>query len=295
MNSIFYRMMIGVGFAIALLCFASHALFSGTEHGDTDSDSFQFHQGRLSLKAGTPFAGHLEVITLREAGKDSSPFRMVGQIIALANPSQTLVKNIGVNWVELDPALSKSLGFLPSSWSQVTPGKAIGFTLVPKIFLSQIQQGERVDVSRYGLKVSSTHGSVVVLKPSDTESRKNDQSSRTPILFQLPDGREWYPGTNCEVEFPTINLHPVRVPSTAILHEGLQEYVFKEVAPNEYMPELVSIVSEMPDSAEVTGDLHPGDRLINSGAILLKPLLHSLLSVQHPGGNYASSIGSTRS
>jgi cobalt-zinc-cadmium efflux system membrane fusion protein len=153
---------------------------------------------------------------------------------------------------------------------------AIGVVWAPPELLKHIAIGQPIAIGRYGLRRSQMPGTVLSI--GDNPMPSPDGTLTVPVLFRLGSGQTWYPGTNCEVEFPIGVGKAFHLPSTAVLHEGSREYVFKELGSGEYAPQSVAIIDESENSAEVLGNLKPSDRIVARGAILLKPILSVLLN-----------------
>lgn len=226
--------------------------------------------GNVSIKAGSLFAQNLQISTIEKSTTEKS-LRGMGQVIALANHSASLGSN-SLAWAELDPGLSHSLGINFASWKKVSPGLAVGVVWISSNYRSQIHPGEKLEVSLYGLEKTTTPGAILFI------GKDNESSSRIPVIFRLNAAKNWYPGTNCAVHFPLLHGLAFHLSSTALLHEGANEYVMKEINPGQFVPENVSIIGESGGSTEVIGNFKPGDRVIQNGAILLKPVLQTLLN-----------------
>ena len=224
----------------------------------------------IQVQPGSKFMEQLRVVSVGNAPGGEHKLRTVGQMIAVANPSGALAGD-KISWVTLDSELIRSLGLRLSEGASV--GFAYGVTSISSHYRDQIHPGERVDVYRYGLRQDSVIGAVVsVQKSSDSE----DAAS---IVFSVIRGQNWYPGTNCQIEFPLIHRQAVALSPLSMLHEGLREYVLKEISPGRYEPMEISVVNETSDQVFALGNLVPGDRAVESGAILLKPLVHQILAV----------------
>lgn len=225
--------------------------------------------GRVTFVADAKMLSRLEIVEIAKAAQESTEFRSVGQIVALSNTSGNLVGN-PVGWVELDPKLTASLGLkLPESAGE-SAGVAYGLTSLAAEYAERVEPGQRLKIMRYGLRASDIFGDVVKVIP-----RQGGDS--VDVVFRLSRAQDWFPGTNCEVVFPVLRGRPVRIPTTAPVHIGTQEYVWKEEAPGRFVPQNVSLVDATADDASVLG-LKPGDRIVARGAILLKPLLEPLLA-----------------
>lgn len=229
---------------------------------------YSLADGRVRFAAGSKLLGRLEVVAVGRAAQQSAEFRAVGQVIALSNASGNLTGD-RVGWVELDPRLSAALGLSLADGGSERPGVAYGLTTLSDEFAGRVGLGQPVEVRRYGLRKAGVMGTVA--KVVD----RGEPGSRD-IVFRFGQAQDWFPGTNCEVVFPVLRGRPVSIPTTAPVHEGSREFVWKQTGPGEFAPEHVSLVEATPDDASVLG-LEPGDHVVARGAILLKPLLKPLL------------------
>lgn len=258
-------------FAAAALCAAGlpAALLAGVPAPPRKSPEperpYDAAGGRLELAPGSKLLSHLEIIAVGNAAAESRQYRAVGQVIALSNASGSL-EGERIAWVELDPALSASVGLRLDG----PAGTAYGLTALPAETASRVRPGQRLEIARYGLRGSTVPGRVVAVVPR----RAGD---RADVVFRFENAQEWFPGTSCEVSFPVLAGRPVRIPTTAPVHEGTSEYVWREVSPGRFEARGVSFIDSTPDEASVLG-LEPGDRVVARGAILLKPLLRGVLA-----------------
>lgn len=230
---------------------------------------FTFADDRVTLAAGSRMLGRLEIVAIGAAARESTEFRTVGQILALSNTSGNLVGN-PTAWVELDPRLTKSVGLDLADARAGAAGTAYGLTALAEEYAPRVQTGQAVEIMRYGLRKPGSAGVIVKILPGKT-------SDQVDVVFRLTRAQDWFPGTNCEVVFPVLRGHPVRVPTTAPVHVGTREYVWKVVGPGQFAAQSVSLVDATADFVSVLG-LVPGDRIVARGAILLKPLLKPLLA-----------------
>ena len=63
-----------------------------------------------------------------------------------------------------------------------------------------------------------------------------------------------------------------------MLHEGAREYVLKETSPGHYVPVEITVLNETRDQVYALGNLAPDNRVVERGAILLKPVVHQILA-----------------
>jgi hypothetical protein len=227
----------------------------------------------IQIASDSKFMGQLQTVQLGKAPGGERKLRTVGQMVALANSSGDLTHS-EVSWVTLDPDLAHSLA-LPLG--KIAPvGNAYGVTSVARSYLADIHEGEKVEIYRYGSKQNSATGTVTAIR-----ALANEESNS--IVFLIRGGQDWYPGTNCQVEFPLVQRQAVSLSPLSMLHEGLREFVLKEVAPNQYQPEEITVVNETRDEVYALGNLAPGDRVIERGAILLKPAVHQMIKSESGG------------
>ena len=234
-------------------------------------DPISFSGGSVQIQAGSKFMEQIKVVPVGSAPGGERKLSAVGQMIALANPSDDLLKE-QVSWVLLDPALPHSLG-LPLG-EKAPVGLSFGVTTLSSAYRNDIHPGERVEIYRYGLKQGSTAGTIVSVR-----TNKGDVSE-VSVIFSILHGQDWYPGTNCEVEFPLVRREAVAFSPLSMLHEGIREFVLKEVGPGRYAPEEITVVNETRDQVYALGNLSPGDRVVERGAILIKPMVHSILKAK---------------
>jgi hypothetical protein len=232
-------------------------------------DPVTFVDDSVQITPGSKFMNQLQVVPVGVAPGGERKLRTVGQMAAIANASGELLGKT-ISWVTLDPALILSLGLNLSDKAPV--GFAYGVTSISKNYRDEIHPGEKVEIYRYGLRQNSTVGSVISVKAAS-----NNEDS---VIFSINRGEDWYPGTNCQVEFPLVQKQAVALSPLSMLHEGLREFVMKETGPGLYTPEEITVVNETRDQVYAIGNLSPGDRIIESGAILLKPLIHQILERQ---------------
>jgi hypothetical protein len=255
------------------------------DKGYDPDQAVSLEKGQIVVRQDSPFLKHLEVAPLGAERAQGEAFKVVGQVVALANNSDELTGS-GILWSELDPALTQSLGLSLSAGADVAVGQAYGMVEVPASFAGQLSRGETVSVSRYGLRKFNTPARVASVRPSP------DDEDWVRVVFRIPPGDEWYPGNNCEVAFSMLRSHPVTVPTTALLHEGSQEYLLRALGPGRYSPLRIVILDTLETGREalIIGDIPRGAQFVSRGAILLKPYLHGILRARAK----AAALGSGR-
>lgn len=214
----------------------------------------------IQVRSDSKFTQQLDVVSLKAAPGGERVLRAVGQMVAVANPAGAL-EGETISWAVLDPAYIQQLGIRLTS--NVPAGYAYGVTTINPSYVDQIHPGERVNIFRYGLKQGGTTGSVTALNGH-------------MVIFAIRNGKDWYPGTNCEAEFPLIRRAAVALSPLSMLHEGIRDFVLKESGPGQYQPVQITVLNETLEKVYALGALSPGDHVIERGAILLKPILHQI-------------------
>jgi hypothetical protein len=181
-----------------------------------------------------------------------------------------------IAWVELDPDLSKSLGFSFGPRMSARVGDAYGVVTLPGEYLGQVKPYETVEISRYGLLATHIAATVVsIQRPKHNGMVITGEPFQ--MVFKMQNGQDWYPGTNCVVFFHMLGSKPLLVPATALLHEGRQEYLLLQLGKGQYIPVAVYVLDTLGDQVLVIGKIKPGQNIVARGAILMKPQLHKLL------------------
>lgn len=242
---------------------------------------FSIKGNLISLDPSSPMLKYLEISPIPKSKSLVQDLKVVGQIIALANYSDQLVGS-RISWVELDSDYSKSLGMRFDGHTPAQVGDAYGAVSLPDDYLNQLKPYEKVEISRYGLLASKTMATVVAIH-QDKVNGMPIMGKPIEVIFKIANGQDWYPGTNCVVDFPAMGSKPLLVPSTALLHEGQQEYLLAELTKGQYFPVPIYVLDTLDDSVLVIGKLRAGDNIISRGSILLKPIVHRLLRIQGLG------------
>jgi hypothetical protein len=255
--------------AILFSCFSTLVTACNSSRNYSVPDPIKISGASVKVQADSKFMEQIQISSVSRAPGGERKLRTVGQMIAMANSSGELTKNTA-SWVTLDQSIVKSFQIHLSEDAAI--GSAYGVTTIPSSYRGEIHAGERLEVYRYGLRQNSTIGIVIAIRPPQGSTPEDS------VVFSISHGLDWYPGTNCEVEFPLIHHQAVTLSPLSMLHEGLREYVMKEVSPGEFTPQEVVVVNETNDQVYALGDLAPGDRIIERGAILLKPAVHQIIT-----------------
>jgi hypothetical protein len=188
----------------------------------------------------------------------------VGQIVLLIEPGSATTAGRS-HPLHLDEKYSEKLGLGKLPWKV---GSAFGISEIPTEY--KIKAGVPVQVARYGLIAATSRGTVrqILKNPDDPET--------ATVVFEILQGKDWYPGANCKLVFPTLSEKPVAIPKRALLHLGDKDYVFVERAHGEFKLRTVSVIDENDKTMSVTG-LSTGERVLAKGSILLKTFIPELL------------------
>jgi hypothetical protein len=278
MTNPFFKFSWRLGVLMVLLAFVSLGCGRKEDQNGDPESVFSIKNGQIDIDAKSPMMKYLEITPVAPSHLGSQNLKAVGQIFALANDSDQLVGS-SISWVELDPDLSKSLGFHFDSHRKAQVGEAFGVVSLPEEYLHQLKRNEPVSILRYGLLESHTSARVISIQPTKVDG-VTMAGEPIQVVFEILNGQDWYPGTNCVVSFPMLGNKPLLIPSTALLHEGQQEYLLQEVGKGQYLPKPVFVLDTINDSVLVIGKIKPGETIIGRGSILLKPILHRLLRAQ---------------
>jgi len=260
------KLFMGILIGIVLMGIFTMKQWQPTTQSLEPPSPFAFDGDKVIIASWSKFLKHLEITTVAATETQKAvDYHTVGQIIALSNTSNNLGQD-QIAWVELDPELTKSVGLDLANNKINAVGVAYGLTRLPIEYAGIIQAGQEIEIARYGVKDVNAQVKIVKIIPKKEEGKVD-------VVFQFSGAQDWFPGTNCDVIFPFERNSPVRIPTTAFIHKGMEEFVWIEVAPHQFEPRSITVVDSTPDTAWVLG-LHPGNRIISRGGILLKPFLH---------------------
>ena len=235
---------------------------------------FELQSDRIKIDSHSKFLKHLEIISLDSSESRTIAYESIGKMIALSNPSNDLT-GPRTQWIELDLETLREAQLILQAEPE---GSAYGMTLIPSDFAVQIRRNQPVYVRRYLGLDEGWSASVVKLIPTQDPLFVN-------VVFRLPIAHDLYPGTNCQVKFPLLQARATRVPSTAVLHDGVDEYVWQEIAPGEFVPHKVALAEGTSDEVILSSGISSQYKIIGRGAILLKPQLRPFLMQKEESKN----------
>jgi hypothetical protein len=247
-------------------CLALTGCHSSTSQ-DSTSAVFQVKEDRVVIASNSKFLQHIEVLSLGNYESREVSFQSIGKMIALSNASNELT-GPATTWTELDPGTT---GAVHLRLQPEPEGTSYGVTSVPTELVPQIRLHQEVRLKHYRVTEEGWKAEISGIVPTNDSSTFN-------IVFRVPKGHDLYPGTTCEVAFPLLRAKAIKVPATALLHHGLDEYIWQEIAPNEFAPHKVILVEGSSDEVILSSGITANSKIIGHGAILLKPEIKTILA-----------------
>ncbi len=170
--------------------------------------------------------------------------------------------------------LSRS-GIEPVVFGQAAEHMVLVAANVPESEVSRIQLGQSCEVRFYGYPDVVFPAHVEAMSSTLTPERRTLR-----VLFDVTDEKDVLkPGMFAEVGLGTDERSAIRIPATALLHIGRQDYVLVESESNQWRVTEVRLGEIHDERCEVLEGLQNGDRIISRGAILLKTLAAKSLSL----------------
>ncbi len=159
----------------------------------------------------------------------------------------------------LDPALLKA----------VTSDVDIVMAEVPEAKLTRVQVGKKCEASFFGIPGQIFTGEVKAIAPVVTKERRTLR-----VLFTIDDlNDQLRPGMFAEIGLDTEPRDMLLIPSDGVLHVGRTDYVLAAEGKGRWRVENVLVGEFYGSQVEIISGLHPGERVMGQGAILLKPLV----------------------
>ena len=97
----------------------------------------------------------------------------------------------------------------------------------------------------------------------------NTRTLRVRVVLANPDSL-LKPSMFGSVRILRSSSQGIVVPSTAVIREGTDSYVFAVKAPNHYVRRAVTLGRAFDSSLEIVNGLAPGDNVVSDGALLLR-------------------------
>jgi hypothetical protein len=170
-------------------------------------------------------------------------------------------------------------GVDPALLEKVPTGASLVMADVPEVRLGLVAAGQACEARFYGLPNQSFKGVVRSLAPALSPERRTLR-----VFFELNDqDGKLKPGMYAEIGLGTDPRQAVLAPADGILHIADADYVLTEAGPGSWRVTAIQVGERAGEREEILDGLKGGERIIGSGAILLKPLVvQSLLQAKTP-------------
>lgn len=160
-------------------------------------------------------------------------------------------------------------GVDPAQLSKAPTGAALVMADVPEVRISLVAVGQAFEARFYGLPAHPFHGVVRSLAPALSPERRTLR-----VFFELNDQEsQLKPGMYAEIGLGTDPRQAILVPADGVLHIAKADYVLTGESHGLWRITKVQVGEQVGQRVEILSGLHGGERLIGSGAILLKPLV----------------------
>ncbi|TPQ27528.1 efflux RND transporter periplasmic adaptor subunit [Methylomonas koyamae] len=168
-------------------------------------------------------------------------------------------------------------GVDPALLQQVPAGASLVMADVPEVRIGLVATGQACEARFYGLSNQLFKGVVRSLSPALSPERRTLR-----VFFELNDQEgKLKPGMYAEIGLGTDPREAVLAPADGILHIANADYVLTEAKPGVWKVTEIQVGERAGDRVEILDGLQGGERIIGSGAILLKPLVvQSLLQIK---------------
>jgi len=148
-------------------------------------------------------------------------------------------------------------------------GTAILVAEVPESRMGIVRAGQSAEARFFALPGEAFTGRVSSLAPALASDRRTLR-----VFFELDDPQSRLrPGIFAEVGLGTEPREGLLVPSDAVLHVGRSDYVLVQTPDGLWRVTEVQVGEARATDVEILSGLAPGDTIVGSGAILLKPLV----------------------
>jgi cobalt-zinc-cadmium efflux system membrane fusion protein len=160
-------------------------------------------------------------------------------------------------------------GVDPGLLARAKEGAAIMVAEVPETHIGLVRDGQLVTARLFALPSETVTGHVSSLAPTLASDRRTLR-----VFVELDDPQSHLrPGMFADIGLGMEPRDALSVPSDAVLHVGRSDYVLVQNQPGVWRVNEVRIGEARGNSVEVLSGLAPGDTVVGSGAILLKPLV----------------------
>jgi membrane fusion protein, heavy metal efflux system len=183
-------------------------------------------------------------------------------LVAIRSPIQGVVLDVNTASGELQRSLDNAT-------SIATIANINDVWVVADLYPRDVQavrRGQPVEVRVNGYPDTVYHG--VVDNISDAV---DPQSLTLKVRIVLPNpNHRLKPQMYAAVSITDRSRNAIVVPATAVIRDGVSTYVYVQTGENKYDRRDVQVGEAHDTTAEITGGLHEGDRVISTGAELLR-------------------------
>jgi hypothetical protein len=180
--------------------------------------------------------------------------------------AQTNVDNAKRTLATLERQLFQA-GIDPSLLLQDTASKAVVVAEVPEARVSLARQGDPCIAEFFAYPDVKFTGVVGSVSPTISKERRTLR-----VFFEVSDPNGMLrPGMYADVGLSTRLRETMLIPADGVLHVGQFDYVLVADGKDQWKVTQVKTGEQVGGLLEILSGVHPGDRVIGAGAILLKP------------------------
>jgi cobalt-zinc-cadmium efflux system membrane fusion protein len=182
--------------------------------------------------------------------------------------AETAVKVAVRNRAALERQLFQA-GVDPHLLERANEGATIVMADVPEAKVGLVAAGQACEARFYGFPETVFPGKVSSLSPTLSGERRTLR-----VLFELHDRQgRLKPGMYAEIGLGTDPRQTVLLPADSVLHIGRSDYVLVEIESGVWQVTEVKVGEQDGTRVEILEGLQGEERVIGSGAILLKPVV----------------------
>jgi hypothetical protein len=184
-----------------------------------------------------------------------------------------------------ESALARQLqqaGLDPDALSVMTAEDDIVVAEVPEGRASLVREGSTCEARFFAIPGATFKGKVARISPVVSRDRRT-----LKVVFNLKDPDDLLrPGMFAEIGLATDARDELVVPSDALLHVGRADYALRSAGADLWEAVEVQVGDLRGTETQILAGLHPGDRVLGKGALLLKPMI--IRSLQIPAVTQSS-------
>jgi cobalt-zinc-cadmium efflux system membrane fusion protein len=160
----------------------------------------------------------------------------------------------------------RTSGFNPADLDNMQPATAWIISDVPEAQIHEVELGEKVTMT-----FSSFADEVFAGQVSSIGDAVDPTTRTVKVRVDLPNpGRRLMPGMFTRADFGTLKLQAVVIPTSAVVTVEEKDFAFVETAPRMYERRQVFVQAAGTNQLIVMKGINDGEKVVSSGAILLK-------------------------